>query len=103
MYAARSIPTAGSLPTDLFMCVTCSFQLTHVYAARPISTAGRLPTRRSGAVGSSVRHGRGAGNSNMCALQCVAVCCSVLQCVAVCGRVLQSAAECCRVLQCVVE
>jgi len=39
-------------------------------------------------------------SSSSCALQCVAVCCSVSQCVAVCCSVLQCVAVCCS-LQCV--
>jgi len=36
-----------------------------------------------------------------CALQCVALCCSVMQCVVVCCSVLQCVAVCCTLLQCV--
>jgi len=39
-----------------------------------------------------------AQESLYCAVQCVAVCCSVLQCVAVCCSVLQCVAVCCSVL-----
>jgi len=74
----------------------------HARRSRPAPCAIMTSVFLSGDSGGGLNfHPRSSG-SRFCALQCVAVCCSVLQCVAVCCSVLSCVVVCCRVLACVV-